>query len=253
MAEERRRSIRLDGALVLLLGGIPDYQESREEMSDGQLVESEDQIIRIQEAVISLCRAVFSAGGRLALADDPLLTPLIAQIAAEYWEPAPIETSLSPNERRNREREPVIVYQPKKIFSNEENFLLAGYVRVQSEMPSEVAAVVAIGGSEEQHAQFGSWFERRRRTPIYVIGSTGGLASKEGIRNMDVNEEANDDELWHRLQAARREIKFPVSAEQFTERERREPADEEQVPDFRYSLYPLLMSNIVEDLAKRRG
>jgi hypothetical protein len=253
MVEERRIPNRLDGGLVLLLGGIPDYQRSDEALSDGDSLEAEDQVIRVQEAVISLSRAVFSAGGRLALADDPLLTPLVAQLASEYWEPAPIETLPSGDERGNREREPVIVYQPKKIFSKEENFLQAGYVRVQSEMPSEVAAVVAIGGGEEQHYQFASWLERKERIPIYVIGSTGGWASKEGPRYREVIEEANDEQLWEKLQSVRNEIRFPVSKERFAEQEEPEPTVEEQVPEFRYSLYPLLMSNIVDDVAKRRG
>ncbi len=253
MPEERKIPSRLDGALVLLVGGFPDYQESREELSDGESREMQDQTVRIQEAIISLSRAVFSAGGKLALADDPLLTPLVAQIASEYWEPEAIETPLSSIERSNRGREPVIVYQARKTLSEEENFLQAGYVRVQAEMPSEVAAVVAIGGNERQHEQFGLWLERRRRTPVYVISSTGGLAGREGARSMEGNEEANDDQLWQKLQSARSEIRFPVSKERSTEREEREPRVEEQVPEFRYSLYPLLMSNIVEDVAKRRG
>jgi hypothetical protein len=253
MVEERRMGNRLGGALILLLAGVPDYQRGDEELPDGESSDSEDQMIRVQEAVVSLSRAVFSAGGRLALEDDPLLTPLVAQLASEYWEPAPIETQSSGDERSHREREPVIVYQPKKIFSKEENFLQAGYVRVQSEMPSEVAAVVAIGGGEEQHYEFASWLERRGPIPIYVVGSTGGWASREGPRYREITEEANDEQLWQKLQSLRNEIRFPVPKEEFAERGEREPTVEEHVPEFRYSLYPLLMFNIVEDVAKRRG
>jgi hypothetical protein len=251
MPEERKIPDRLDGALVLLVGGIPDYQESREELSDGQSRELQDQTVRVQEAVMSLSRAVFSAGGRLALADDPLLTPLVAQIASEYWEPAPIETPFPSIERSNREGEPVIVYQARKTSSKEENLLQAGYVRIQAEMPSEVAAVVAIGGNEQQHEQFGLWLERRGRIPFYIIASTGGLAGREGLRFIEGNEEVNDDQLWQKLQTVRSEIRFPVTKERSTEREEPESMVEEQVPEFRYSLYPLLMSNIVEDVVKR--
>jgi hypothetical protein len=49
MPKERKIPNRLDGALVLLVGGIPEHQESREELSDGQLRELQDQTVRVQE------------------------------------------------------------------------------------------------------------------------------------------------------------------------------------------------------------
>src|SRR5450755_2281792 len=83
----RRRS--LYGNTVVLLGGPID--ESRAVELDESAEIDDDLIVRQEEAVIALARAVFARGGRLALRYDLSFTPLVIQVANEYFEPAPAE------------------------------------------------------------------------------------------------------------------------------------------------------------------
>lgn len=59
--------------------------------------------IEIEEAVLSLARAVFSRGGRLVFGGHPSISPLVASVAAEYFPPREIRSG----------REPVWIFQSK--------------------------------------------------------------------------------------------------------------------------------------------
>jgi len=251
MAEEHLRSKRLKDAVILLVYGVPEPKEGGEDISDEQVRNMEDQITRVDEAVTSLARAVFSANGRLAFADDALLTPLIAQIASEYWEPPAIEPAEPPGERKREGLEPVIVYEPRSELAEIEAFTRPGYVRVQDEIPSELAAVIAIGGTSKQSHQFATWQNRAGKIAFYTIASAGGLAASLREKS-PLSDSSNDIRLWERIESARKEITFPVDEKQFNNEERAE-LPEERIPEFRYSIYPLLMSNIVDEVAKRLG
>jgi SLOG cluster3 family len=70
-----------------LLHGTPIFlaaSKPNRELDTYQLM-----IREIDEAVLSLCRAVFSEGGRLIYGGHPSISPLIATVAAEYFRPQP--------------------------------------------------------------------------------------------------------------------------------------------------------------------
>lgn len=251
MPKEHGRTNRLNGAVILLACGLPEAKEMGEDTIDDHVTNMEDQIIRVEEAVISLSRAVFSTGGRLAFADDVLLTPLIAQVASEYWEPHPVEVSELQQKREINELAPVIVYKPRPELNEIEALTQQGYVHLQPERPSRLAAVVAIGGNRMQSNEYAEWESRREEIPFYLVASSGGLA---GSLHEDVSasDRASDSRLWHRIESARKEITFPVQERRFSEDAEPE-SSRENIPEFRYSLYPVLMSNIVAEVARLLG
>ncbi|WP_413988040.1 hypothetical protein ACMDCR_18635 [Labrys okinawensis] len=56
----------------------------------------------IEEAIVSLARAVFARGGRLVFGGHPSVSPLIAAVAGEYFPPDP-----------NRKERPIITFQSR--------------------------------------------------------------------------------------------------------------------------------------------
>jgi len=120
-----------------------------------------------------------------------------------------------------------------------------GYAQSQPEVPSELAAAVVIGGTYEQLNEFRKWLGRDRRPPIYFVESTGGAATKLAQEFHDITESL-DDQIWRKLEPARKNITFPELARG---EERAALPAEESVPEFRYAIYPLLMSIIVDELA----
>jgi hypothetical protein len=52
--------------------------------------------VEIEEAVVSLARAVFSRGGRLVFGGHPSISPLVASVAAEYFPAGEIEDGMEP-------------------------------------------------------------------------------------------------------------------------------------------------------------
>ena len=252
MPDEHAKSKRLNGAVILMLCGVPELSQSGEDASDDEVEKMEDQITRVEEAVISLSRAVFSAAGRLAFPDDVLLTPLVSQIASEYWEPVYIESAELQEERKQVGLEPIVVYEPRSELAEMETSVRRGYVHIQPEMPSNLAAVIAIGGNKMQSTRFARWQNQTEKIPFYVVASTGGVAATLLV-NSPFSDVSDDGRLWQRIESARKEISFPISERPFSDEEHAEISKGEYIPDFRYSIYPLLMSNIVDEVAERLG
>lgn len=73
-----RSSRRLLGRTILLSASVPDPER------DERFFQIPDAAFQIEQAVVSLARAVFAAGGRLAFGGHPSISPLVALIAGEY-------------------------------------------------------------------------------------------------------------------------------------------------------------------------
>src|SRR5262245_19564992 len=79
----------LRGQTILLVGG----SYALEELTADTNTAPDEISIREEEAVLSLARAVFARGGRLAFWHDPVVTPLAVETALEYWVPPSAEGS----------------------------------------------------------------------------------------------------------------------------------------------------------------
>jgi hypothetical protein len=169
--------------------------------------------VEIEEAVVSLARAVFSYGGRLVFGGHPSISPLVASVAAEYF----------PARHIAKGREPVWIYQSKafqRVIADSTRTLEdLGYARihwidrfVNEEFQSELAgeeqcleslglmrealihlqtsgdlpaisppqtplAMVAIGGMEGVVREARLFLERTT-SPIYALRSTAGASAK---------------------------------------------------------------------------
>jgi SLOG cluster3 family len=88
---DSERSGRLGDVVVFLSASIPN-REGFEKVPEAPFL--------IEQAVVSLARAVFSEGGRIIFGAHPSISPLVASVASEY------RLAGSPDEIR-----PVIVYQ----------------------------------------------------------------------------------------------------------------------------------------------
>jgi hypothetical protein len=101
----QQRSGRLRDRCLFMSANVPEIERSE------SYPRVEDAHLKIDEAIISLARAVFFEGGRLVFSDHPSNTPLVAMIAGEYREPRFAEGE----EREERESGNAIVY--KSSFS----------------------------------------------------------------------------------------------------------------------------------------
>src|SRR5690348_16641625 len=72
---------RLRGKTILLSASVPAPERAKEYQR------VEDAHFQIEQAVISLARAVFSESGQLVFGGHPAISPLVAMVAGEYREP----------------------------------------------------------------------------------------------------------------------------------------------------------------------
>jgi len=218
--------------ILLVADFLEDVAVEGEEAWSEELVRTrEEEMVRIDEAVVSLARAVLSEGGRIAFADHPLLTPLIGQIAAEY--PEPVELERPRPEEPSREVALALVFPPAigRRGSVELDWLSSiGLVDSNSKRPGTWDAAVFIGGQE---AQLPDWNASDWAAPRFSISSTGGAA---GL----VNGDSIDESLWQEVSSLRSDIPRQDSSE-----------IEELVPEFRYAVYPLVMARIVDKIAPK--
>src|ERR1700692_2678447 len=91
----RERSAHLSGIRIGLAGRPLDILAEREsvesEVHEDYGLSREQEAVSIDEAIISLARAVFSESGTMVFEDHPLLTPLLEDIALEYWQVPQLE------------------------------------------------------------------------------------------------------------------------------------------------------------------
>lgn len=248
----------LRGKTILLSASVPS--EKRAERYN----RIQDAAFEIEQAVISLARAVFSEGGRLAFGGHPAISPLVAMVVGEYREPRFAEST------EHRDLGPVDIYQSRAFegYLPDDTLLMykLGYasihwvesvgqekfhphleavdtscpnsLRKMREVMLENAhpdAMVCIGGMEGLEQEVEIALETRPFMPIYVIERTGGAAALLRQR-ADGRLRMIDTEVVSRLDRVR-----PRALHELDDRAVNRRA---LVP------YPLVMQLIVDEVSK---
>ena len=194
---------RLAGKSVFLSASVPD--PSRDE----RFQRIQDAPFQIEQAVISLARAVFSEGGRLVFGGHPSISPLVATVAGEYRVPVLAETSV--------ERLPpqVVIYQSelfRKVIPHDTDLLIQlglaeehwtkpvggeqfvpGEGSAHEQCPKSLeamrrqmladtrpSAMVCIGGMEGVLLEAGLYGALEDHGPVFTLERTGGAAALFG-------------------------------------------------------------------------
>jgi hypothetical protein len=217
---------------------------------------------QIDQAVISLARAIFSESGELVFGGHPSISPLVAMVAAEYRDPRVAEGS------KERQRSPIRIYQSRAFQGNEPQETLMmfqlGYaeliwteaapgekydpsvrnivqcpqslyaMRVAMVNDTQPAAMVCIGGMEGVEREAEIFRELRPDASIFVLEQTGGASHLLPSKRRDVR--VMDTPVVERIRESRRS-----KAEQ-----RVLEGSEEDGP---VVPYPLIMQLIVDQVA----
>jgi hypothetical protein len=225
-----------------------------------------DAPFEIEQAVISLARAVFSEGGRLVFGGHPSISPLVAMVVGEYREPrfaesaeeqhgAPIEIFQSRAFEGHLPDETLLMYRLgyasitwieavggehyEPEFQNDEAPCPQSMQRMRTSMldRSSPNAMVCIGGMEGLEAEVKMVLDKRPKIPIYVLERTGGAAGLLRERYPE-NLRMIDTEVISRVDQLRAELRH------------RTPIEESR---FRALVpYPLVMQTIVEEIAAQK-
>jgi hypothetical protein len=252
----------LRGKTILLSASVPDERRAE------RFNRVEDAAFEIEQAVISLARAVFSEGGRLVFGGHPAISPLVAMVAGEYREPRFVESS------EELPAAPVEIYQSRAFESYlpEDTLLMyrLGYARLhwteavdherfepkasstdvscpkslrlmrESMLASSRPdAMVCIGGMEGLEEEVALALEHEPPFPIYVLERTGGAAALLRARN-NGRLRMIDSEIVEKLGRMR----LQKSLNELSTDRRVHRA---LVP------YPLVMQTIVEEIAEQGG
>ena len=245
---------RLSGRTVFLAASVPDSERHPE------YLQIADAPFQIEQAVVSLARAVFSEGGRLVFGGHPSISPLVAMVAGEYREP------LRAEEHEERPVAQVAIYQSeafREVIPHDTDLLIRmglaeehwipavdgeRFVRgkgsggVQCPLSLKVmrermidetrpAAMVCIGGMEGVEAEvrlFG------KRGIVFTLARTGGAAAILSQEAADVI--AVDEVVLRDLRS--RDTEFSGF------RDLPREGDIEVIP------FPLIMQSIVDHIAE---
>ena len=176
---------RLQGASVLLSVGIPDPEHS------DTYRRVPEAALRIEEAVISVARAVFVEGGTLVLSVQPGISTVIARVVAHYYLPAAAENIGVPTRRQNRDQSwtnpSVVMYQSKILEEDwiEASQRLTRHPLVRFQWTDAAREEVNAPATSAQ-PQMSESMERMRRTMIkdtsplalVVMGGTGATQAE---------------------------------------------------------------------------
>ncbi len=207
---------RLRGQRLFLSASVPTRERP-------QFYGGADAHRQIEDAVISLSRAVFVEGGTLVFGGHPAISPLVAMVAGEYLAPLGAEAD------GRRERPPAVpieIYQSRAFegFLPDETLMMfrLGYAnlhwidavdgeRFDPEAPRDEppcpgsmeemrrrmigemqpVAMVAIGGMQGIFDELRIFRELRQDAPVYALATTGGAAARlverrePGVRAID--------------------------------------------------------------------
>lgn len=253
--------MRLRGKAILLSASVPTPKRAE------QYQRIEDAHFEIEQAVISLARAVFSEGGQLVFGGHPAISPLVAMVAGEYREPryaesggekpsAPIRIFQSrafegflPNDTllmyrlgyatitwinaaKNEQFDPTIEYKdppcPESLRMMREAMI--GWTKPE--------AMVCIGGMEGVEREAQMFRELRSKAPIYVLERTGGASLLLAHSRKDIR--VIDTEIIGRIEQLKTELPRP-SFDTISPKATQRPV----VP------YPLIMQTIVDEISER--
>jgi hypothetical protein len=234
-----RSKLTLKDKIVLFLGGQLSQSDRAESESKNYEIQSNDEAdVRIEEAIIALARAVFSRGGRLAFRHDPMVTPLVIEVALEYWQSLPADP-------------PILL-----IFAAEPELakLRADVSRIgcaelrQDNKLGELSAhrILYVGGIQGPITEFAAQ-NLARPASVFSIPSTGGAAQAVVAQEAALDRETEIIETIYKLQRAMH-YSPPNEEEMFDPKSRDGtlPPQEGQIPNFRYALYPLVMKSILK-------
>ncbi len=245
----------LRGHTVLLVGGSESGNGFIENSALGTNSLPDEPSTRIEEAVISLARAVFARGGRLAFWHDPVITPIVAGVALEYWVPSPAEGwSENSIEFSTSGRSPVLVLGEPAEWEREcyESSTRIGHVVFSSEQiwsRLQPSRIVCIGGDSMVYERLAPIRQRLGRQRIFVLPTTGG-AAHDLLREMAGFVDDAESAIWAYIQRQRLQMFFAPSEDSDSNISSddlfsRSP-EEEVIPEFRFALYPLVMSLILD-------
>lgn len=275
--------VYLNNKAVFLSASVPSKKRSE------QYRRVENAATAIEEAVIAVARAVFSAGGRLVFGAHPSISPLVASVIGEYetHTSRPRDEKDPQSEREMRPR--VEMYQSDvwKPYWAESSKRLAEHFFVQIEwtpiiggetvsldktdgpqaprsmtemrkrMIEETApvAMIIIGGMEGTEEEAKLFAEYREGAPIFALETTGGAASlieqKREIRKSPIVVMDKQDHAEVMRFWNTQENRDPRIAENENAKEGATPAA------FRerhyYVPYSFIAQQIVEKIAKQNG
>ena len=194
-----KRVASLHGKSIILSTSIPNKNR------DSKYRRVAEAHLHIEEAVISLARAVLVADGQLVFGGHPSIAHLISQVAAEYALPFAKE--------RSGNKAGIIIYQ-SRVFEDvvpeaTKTMFKSGYAEIRWVEPAEgekwssgsvpgdpaypieslnrmrvkmitdtaPCALVCIGGMEGVEQEARLFHELQTDAPVFVIASTGGAAS----------------------------------------------------------------------------
>ena len=190
----------LRGKTILMSASVPSQKRAE------RYNRIEDAAFEIEQAVISLARAIFSEGGRLVFGGHPAISPLVAMVVGEYREPRFAEST------EQRDLSPVDIYQSHAFdgFLPDDTLLMykLGYASIrwvesvgrekfdpgqgdgETSCPNslrkmrefmfkdaEPDAMVCIGGMEGLEEEVALALEAKPPIPIFVLERTGGACA----------------------------------------------------------------------------
>jgi hypothetical protein len=259
---------RLSGRSIFLSASVPRpgwaaaWRPDSKDCGEADDRRVPDAQFEIEQAVVSLARAVFAAGGQLVFGGHPTISPLVATVAGEY------RTFPRGEAGEEAARPPVLIYQSEAFreYAPEATLLMfrTGVANVRwtpaengeefkPGMPGPLCplsleamrdrmiaesrpdAMVCIGGMAGIFDEVSLFTEQRRGRPVYALRATGGASailaeqSAPGLRVID-------DEVMARVAERRRGLAGGVP-----DGEGR--AGRPVVP------YPLIMQTLVEEIA----
>lgn len=250
----------LNGKTVFLSASVPSEERAV------RYNRIEDAAFEIEQAVISLARAVFSEGGRLVFGGHPAISPLVAMVVGEYREPRFAESG------EGRRNSLVEIYQSRAFegYVPDDTLLMyrLGYASIHwvdavddehfdPNAPAQKMqcrsslkrmretildtarpdVMVCIGGMEGLEDEVALALERGRSFPIYVLERTGGAAALLRERNFK-RLRIIDTEIVTRVDQMRAELGVTMLQSEMHIRRALVP-------------YPLVMQTIVEEIARQ--
>ena len=243
---------------ILLLGGALASEDGNLAEDVGFQSPTEDEAdLRVEEAVVALVRGCLTGNCRLAMWNDPVLTPLVIVVALEYWESLPGEERHLDDQRRFSAA-PVVLFGSE---SDEEEGKVLGYydrigcVQLLREFdPNEtpIDRIVLIGGSDIDVSRLGTVRARsERRIPLYPISSTGGFARRSDESGYEPDDVVDlEGQIADRIAGRQSQAHFALprpepSRGPFEGEQRFSEPEREEAPQFQAALYPLIVSRIL--------
>ncbi|WP_395741138.1 hypothetical protein [Prosthecobacter sp.] len=107
---------RLHRSAIFLSAKVPTQQQRQGEPKFEVI---HDAFARIEEAVISLARAIFMEGGTLVFGAHPSISPLVARVIQDFYLPEPAPSSKGSPERPQHWKNPALIIYQSKVWQKD--------------------------------------------------------------------------------------------------------------------------------------